>query len=537
MIYLIGNLFLSKRILQYLHIKEIPEWYEYFWMGLAAVFAILQIWSIFLPVNIYSLIFVVVLACISAALLLQKGVKLPKVNFKFIICTGLILFAISYFASLSSGWPDTYGYHLNAVKWSNLYKVVPGLANLHTRLGFNSSFFLFASMIDNLFLKNRSSHIALSLMTSVLLVEYFWVFIKSKNNYIKTFILLSLPIFIEGIVKSVQVSSLSYDFALLIIMFAICVELIKGDKKSIFIAVILSLMLLTIKLSGIAFALIVIIFSVYKLVSKKSELIRILIVLGLIGTILLIPYIIRNIILSGWPLYPLPLLRLNIPWAVPYPEVSEVFEVIKAWAILPGIHWHDAVEVPFVQWFPGWFLRNINVVELKIFVMTLILLIGSIFLKFITKYNIAKNTGMAACVLASFISILYIIFSAPDMRFGGIFFWIFFASVGSFFFSGLFKNNFGLEKFLILFSVLLTVYISWPPRFDGEIMLKSIRWDQSSARNQVLITPRDGSPAFKVYVPDTESCGNSDLPCTPEVNNNFKEIVPGDISKGFAPVK
>jgi hypothetical protein len=53
-----------------------------------------------------------------------------------------------------------------------------------------------------------------------------------------------------------------------------------------------------------------------------------------------------------------------------------------------------------------------------------------------------------------------------------------------------------------------------------------------------LINPSDGSPSFKVYTPTDDSfCGNVQLPCTSEPNNNFKEIVPGDISKGFAPVK
>ena len=252
------------------------EWYEYFWVGLVSTIAILQIWSLFLPVNIYPLIFIAILACVSAIFFFRKGVKPSKIKLTFFFCSILILFVISYFASLSSGWPDTYGYHLNAVKWSSLYKVVPGLANLHTRLGFNSSFFLFASMMDNLFLKDRSTHVALSLIASVVSIEFLWLLFKSKNRHIKTFVLLVLPIFVANIVKSGQISSLSYDFAMLMVILAICIELIKGSKKSILIAVALSIMLVTIKLSGAVFSLVVVAYVVYKLFIEKTELKKIM---------------------------------------------------------------------------------------------------------------------------------------------------------------------------------------------------------------------------------------------------------------------
>jgi hypothetical protein len=526
LISLVGRLFINK-----------VEWYEYFWMGLVAVFAILQIWSIILPVNIYALLFVVFLACVSATLLLRKGIRLPKINIKFLICTGLILFAISYFASLSGGWPDTYGYHLSAVKWINMYKVVPGLANLYTRLGFNSSFFLFASMIDNLFLKDRSSHVALSLMSSVLSIEFLWIFLKSKSNHLKIFLLLSLPVFVEGMVHSVQVSSLSYDFALLIVILVICIELIKKNIKSLFIAIALCMMLVTIKLSGAVFALTIVLSSIFVLAFKKQQFVRTTLFIGLVGLVLVIPYVIRNIILSGWPLYPLPLFKFNFFWAMPRDRVVDLFNVIKGWAILPGSQWHTVIGVPFLQWFPSWFLRNINAVEFKIFFLTLVFFVASIFFGYFNKKTIKENVGLMACGVASFVSIIYLIFSAPDFRFGSIYFWVFFASTGSFLFTGLLKRNPNLIKILIAFSIFLSIYISWPLRLDSELMLRSIRWDQPGTTHQVLIMPKDGSPSFMVSEPESDSsCGNTELPCTSEPSNYFKEIVPGNIFSGFTPV-
>jgi hypothetical protein len=159
-------------------------------------------------------------------------------------------------------------------------------------------------------------------------------------------------------------------------------------------------------------------------------------------------------------------------------------------------------------------------------------------LGFLNKKVVKKNTGLVICVLAAGASIFYLIYNAPDLRFGGIFFWILFASVGSFFFAGLIKKNLNFAKLLVLFSIFLVAYVSWPPRMDSVLMLKSVRWDQPGDRDWVIITPKDGSPPFGVYVAkDTSSCGNSELPCTSEPAYDFKEIVPGDISKGFEPVK
>jgi hypothetical protein len=374
-------------------------------------------------------------------------------------------------------------------------------------------------------------------MASVLSVEYLWIFLKSKNNYLNIFILLSLPIFIEGIIHTAQVSSLSYDFALLITILAICAELIRGENKSIFIAMVLSMVLVTIKLSGVVFALVVIVFAAYKLIYKKPRSVKLFLIVS-IGIIFLFPHIVRNIILSGWPFYPIPVLGLNVPWAVPDTRVNEIFRIIRAWSIHPGPQWPTVIGQSFVQWFPGWFLQNLKSIEFKIIFIAVAFLIGSILLKYINKKTIKKNIGLVICWLASFASIFYMILSAPDFRFGSIFFWVFFPCLGSFFFVGFFKQYPNLGKIIIIVPILFVVFVYWPPRLDSELMLRSVRWDQSFAKNQILIKPKDGSPAFKIYIPKADGdCGNSELPCTPDVDNGFKEIVPGDISRGFAPVK
>lgn len=522
-IFLVGKLFLRDK-------KEL-EWYEYFWAGLVITVAILQVWSIFLPVNIYALGFIIFLSAVSLIVLLRKRVHIPKIDIKFLICAGVIVLSISYFASLTVGWEDTHLYHLNMVKWSNLYPTVPGLANLHDRLGQTSTFFLFASMIDNWFLKDRSSHVAMGLWASVLSVQILWIFYKFKDKTIKIFSLLVLPLIVLEVASSTQVASLSTDLAMVIVALAISLEILREKKESLIIAVLLSALLVTVKFSGFFFAGLVFLFVIFKNKSLVSSLFY--------GALLFIPFVVRNIILSGWPLFPLPILGVNVPWALPRAAVEGTYTVIKTWAISPGPGWDKSIGLTFWQWFPSWYARNAGAIEIKIFYLGIALVLTAFIIKIVTPALVKKYKNLLILGAISFLNCFYILFTAPDFRFGRVFFWLFFASVGSYFAVTFLANKPWFKSIFLPLPILFIFVVAWPLRIDGAPILRSIRWEQSQPLKQILVKPVDGSPPFYVYEPLGESdlCGNSPLPCTPYPKNTIREIVPGDISKGFAPIR
>jgi hypothetical protein len=544
----IGSLFLNKKVIEFLNLKGDIQWYEYFWVGLVAVLAILQIWSIFLPVNVYPLGFVFLLAFVAFAISI-KNIRnyLRRISFKkllwqnrlFIVIVGISLILISYASSLPVGWEDTLLYHLNIVKWNNLFPVTPGLANLHLRLGVSSSLFLFASMIDNLFLKDRSSHITLSLLASVISVEFIWLLLKSKIGLIKIFCLTIIPLLSSLILRRTLVASLSPDFALEIIVLAICIEFFQGDVKSLVIAGILSILLLTVKLSGVSFAAMILLFVLVKLgLYLKNKSIKAISFVVLSGLMLIIPYLYRDIILSGWLFYPLPLFKINVPWALPNNMVKAMYSVIKAWAIAPGKGWDKYVGMPFWGWFPGWYTRNNWAIEMKMFFSGAFLIIIAPLAKIINKKLIKKYANYFLVGVASFVSIFYMLFTAPDFRFGEIYFWIFFAVTAGYYVYVIYKDNPKLKMGLILVAAYLCFTITWPVRIDSKPIGKSVRWEPTFPVENYVIRPDDGSPPFNVFRPtDSELCGNSELPCAPQPEKlKIKEIVPGDFSKGFMPV-
>lgn len=533
-IFLVGRLMLKQKV----------EWYEYFWIGFVAVIGILQIWSIFLPVNIFTVVFIFLIAGLSLILILKRGPKFPKPlellkfvrrNPKFVIFGSLSFLCISYFASLPVGWEDTLLYHLNAVKWSNLYPVVPGLANLHSRFGLNSSFFLFASMIDNWLLNDKSSHVALSLLASVLSLEFLWIFLKSKNRMMKIFILFMLPLFASLIMQRTLVASLSPDFALIIIVLAICLEVLNGEAKSFLVAALLSLLLLTIKFSGVSFAAVILLYITYKFFKRRQ--IRSLLTLVFVGIFLITPFVIRNIYLSGWMFYPLPLFGLDAPWAVRASDVSGMYNVIQAWARLPGEGWYTFIGLPFWQWFPDWYKRNTWHIEMKMFFLGVFLILVIPLTNMLSKADIKKWITFGILCIASFVSAFYMLFTAPDFRFGEIYFWVIFGAVASFYAAVILEKMPEFKPVFIFLMAYFIFTITWPIRIESIPIWKSVRWEPTFPVEKVLAVPRDGSPSFEILKPtDSDLCGNSDLPCTPYNNSEFKEISPGDRSKGYAPV-
>ncbi len=521
-VYLIGRFFLNIKILSFLGLSGNFEWYEYFWSGLFIVFGVLQIWSVFLPVNIYSLVFVVLLALISLIKILKNGIKIPKkINYFFLAFCLAGFLVIAYYSTQPSYMPDTVGYHLNAVKWANLYPVVPGLANLHSRLGFNTSFFPFAAMLNNGFMQDRVSHLALSFLVAVLFVEFVWIFLKSKNLALKLFCILVVPTIIGKVINAQMISSLYYDLALIIFVIATCIELISGSTKSLLVTILLALLVFTIKLSGAVFSVLVIAFVLYKFYMSERRIFRRLVAgFTVAGLFMVVPYLVRNIYLSGWLLYPLPFLKMNFDWTVPASRVSRINIVTQTWAKVPGLEWSKYIDAGFWDWFPLWYQRNLDALDLVFFAVALVLIYP--FIVPIGKLKVTKNNLFWVGTI-SLISFAYILFTAPDLRFGGIFTWTFFASVVAGYLSTL-KWNRNTKVLTVILSLIFIFKYSGIPRLDTEPLLKSIRWDQASPTKNV-----DG-----ILTPLEDGCGNSDLPCTPE-NNNIKWRVPGDLSKGFAP--
>src|SRR5437773_1855699 len=128
----------------------------------------------------------------------------------------LILLVVAYNSSLPISWHDTHSYHLNAVKWASTYPAVPGLVNLNARLAYNSSFLLFAALTDVWILRDRSAHVALGFLLSMISIQWLVCLTSAvrhrKDMLPKVFCMLTVP-FLLAKVFSIEAASLSTDLA------------------------------------------------------------------------------------------------------------------------------------------------------------------------------------------------------------------------------------------------------------------------------------------------------------------------------------
>ena len=67
------------------------------------------------------------------------------------------------------------------------------------------------------------------------------------------------------------------------------------------------------------------------------------------------PWIARNIIVSGYPVFPLPVTDvLQVDWKLPVHHVQWQENAVKVYAINPEYDLNKPFTMPFLQWFPVW---------------------------------------------------------------------------------------------------------------------------------------------------------------------------------------
>ena len=525
---------------------ESVELFKYFWIGLIALVAILQIYSLFLPVDKTAFIFVVgvsVFLCLSSPRTalgqikaVLNSIKLLKINFALLIFVGLILVSFAHEARQLISYYDTILYHLNAVKWISTYPAIPGLGNLHTRLAFSGPFFLYASITNIGIFYDKSAHIAISLLTSVVFVQWIMTMVKREASLPqKIFCLLTLPYIVtKG--WSYEMASLSTDMAMSLPLLVVFYYIL-SKKKEILIILGLATLSVTTKYSGMAavfVALFYLILNARKLGAYGKELIFSILVVGLMG----VGFLARNAVLTGWLFYPMPLGQLNLPWAMPRELVLSIGEVIKGWGRAPGGGYLDSLNLKFFAWFIPWLNANQTSYQIKIFALSLLgLLTGLSSEKYSRKMSeLGKEWKML--LIFAFLGIVLNIFQAPLLRFSAVFFWILFALSYMPFILIFWEENY-LGKFISLAipAILMISIAGFGPKFDTGYSFRVLDKDSSFPVKTFVASPRGEKPELTIWIPkDGDLCGNSSIPCAPKPIQ-LRQRVPGDIYMGFLPVK
>lgn len=393
-----------------------------FFIGLCISGTLISINSLFLPSGLTTAFALCAIAIICHLILIKKGaisytqikqkVKLLSYPQKiWIMIAGICLVL---FAMVPPQLPDTFYYHIQNIMWNDEYSVVPGLANLHDRFGFNSNIFLFYAVFG--FKAIFGQYIfAFNALCFVLIITD--VIFNACNKKI-LFILSCAIILLFYFSYKLHIGAPSSDLLVNLFIIYLMLQILR-DKNSItgkpLLFYTIPIFCITLKVSAAGIAILALIVLIHVCRTKSYKQLSFLLILA---SCIILPWLTRNIIISGYLIYPFSAIDLfSFDWKLPEQYAIESQKYIKAYAIsTDAFKSSDLVlgyplSIKISKWIAEQSLLNLSIcIAASLSILYAIPLI-------IRKKLYKTDSATFLLWIAALISILVWIFSAPDIRF------------------------------------------------------------------------------------------------------------------------
>lgn len=385
---------------------------------------------------------------------------------------------------------DTGLYHAQTIRWFETYRIVPGLGNLQLRYAFNSSWLVLNAALSLAFLGLRSFHLvngAIFLFATF----YFAVGLRDLSHSrapvsgVMKMLFLPLSLYL----LSSEMSSAGNDMPVTLLVWAtltLWVEHLESGGNSEtrkLVIFLLAVFAVTVKLSSLPLIFLAM-FIVFDHAAKKEW--RSVLVLVAAGGLILLPWSIRSVILSGYPVFPqLQLDIFSVDWKMPTDQVRLAIDGVVGLARI-GNSWRPSMDMSGWQWVPRWFNRltlNRQLIVALTLVSPLLAVLGRY------RYQSIFSWKYLSAFVTAFIGSVFWFLSAPDIRFGYGFLISTCALALVPFISNLFdrvKRSLKLLPSLVLLSLLLfqayTLLLSLEPSTLGDRLLLPADYQPSRAQ-------------------------------------------------------
>jgi len=541
------------------------------WLGWSISLVFFHLWNFLAPVSIdASLIFLAIgfsLAIPNLRSYIKSALSHPTMfDLGYGITLALLSVWIASWSMLTPENNDSGIYHFNSIRWINEYAVVPGLGNVHGRLAFNQSFFMYVASLNLFPVFNHGHNLANSFLFLVLFAEllrHLFTLIHHLPNAVDRQPSIVAVFFIPFLIYRVLFSSLSSptpDNAssvlqiLLFIHYANFLRVKAFDKLAdsrLTLIVVLSATLMTLKLSNVCYAAVIfatsILFRFRGSFITQSYPLGTKIKLLVISCIIVIPWLSRGLIVSGYPVYPSTIGRIQTDWSVPIEQARNESAWIYSWSRKPIVSPNEVLGN--WQWLAPWFdsliRRAFASVVYPVGLSALNMIVALAF--FISRLRIGKRDGPVLLTtllsLPPFAAIIFWFFTAPEPRFAHSLFYI--AAIASSLplieITAVTQRN---KTGLMASALFLIVNAGLAYRLftnsggliniftKGGGLINISRVGYVPIPSAGLIEKRTET-GLKIYIPAREDhCWNSPLPCTPYFNPELR-LRGNGIQSGF----
>lgn len=350
----------------------------YVMVGWGFIAMLLQVYHLFFAINLFAHIFVWFTLFLFASTQFKSLAKdmvasLHQISSKKHIAIGLGVFVLVLLNIISRKADGDIGdYHLQAIRWMEEYAAVPGIGNIRRQLGNNSNWFLLQAFSGFHFLGLRSVYtinaslvIMVALYVTPHLNQHFWLRNLLLLFY---FIIVATRKYTGAVTNDLVITSG------IIMLFCWFTDVVNNNNKKaieLLLIIVFTLLLITFKLSALPMVLFALGVFYYahkqQLINKKTTL-----TLFGFGLIIFVPWLITNVIHSGYLLFPVPSSNLfDVDWKMS-PEIV-AYEVYAnlAYARAPTVDIEISRFFTFSEWWPHW-IKSIDI-------FSAILLVGGLF--------------------------------------------------------------------------------------------------------------------------------------------------------------
>ena len=377
------------------------------WVGLITLSLVLMIIHFFFSINNKVIITIIL---ISSAYFFKNKEYLFFFNkqknnlitiFFYLVC----LFILTKQEPLY----DTGLYHLQAIQWVKEFNLIPGIANLNDRLGFNIIYYYLSSFV-NLPFTNNLSHISVSLFVYVLAfatIINLKIFKNLNIYWIISFALIGLA-FKRYLVASASPDLLVFVFSLIAALYFLKIIIEENTKSENFYFLIFILFFsFFFKLTSIFFSFFMTLSLLIYAIKNKVKFFNLRLVL--FCSFFLFCWILRSYLLSGMPFFPNTFLSWTIlPWHFSNSLANDLSIDFYNWSVNTSIISDTKTSLYNNLFF---WLKNTPLFS-KIYFVLIIFFLFFLILK-INKFN----KQLLWILIPNLLNIIFLFSLAPQVRF------------------------------------------------------------------------------------------------------------------------